>query len=193
MSLDDPRSTPTTPEEEQMSQSVAKYLLVCLYVLAASAMPARAQQADLPGVYTFDATTSDDMKAAVDRGTADMNFAIRGIARSRIAQTNPRYERIAISRNDKTVSVQFDQRPPIVLPLDGHSVPVAREDGEQDDVTAQWSATQLVLDFKSDKGERLNTFVFAPDGKSLKLDVKLMSSHFSAPITYVLAYRRQAS
>jgi hypothetical protein len=176
-----------------MSQSAAKYLLVCLYVLAASAMPAQAQQTDLQGVYTFDAAASDDMKAAVDRGTADMNFAIRGIARSRIAQTNPRYERVAISRSDKTVSVQFDQRPPIVLPLDGHSVPYTRDDGEKDDASAQWSTTQLVLDFKSDKGERLNTLVLAPDGKSLKLNVKLMSSHFSAPITYMLAYRRQAS
>jgi hypothetical protein len=66
-----------------------------------------------------------------------------------------------------------------------------REDGGKYDVTAQWNATQLVMDFKSDDGERVNTFMLGADGKSLKLHVRLTSQHLPAPITYMLAYKRE--
>ena len=144
-------------------------------------------------MYTIDAAASDNIETAINNGTADMNFAIRYLARRITAQTNPRYERIQISRNDTTISVQFDARKPIEMPADGQSVPWVREDGGKDDLSAQWTATQLVMHFKSGDGERVYTIVLQPDRVTLKLNVKLVSSHFSAPINYVLAYRRPVS
>jgi hypothetical protein len=177
-----------------MKKILAYYCLAFTYMLPLSAGPARAQMPDLRGVYAIDISSSDDIESAIDRGTESMNFLIQGLARSRIAQTSPRYERIEISRTDTTVSVQFDSREPIVIPLDGRSVSWIREDGGRDDVSAQWSATQLVMDFNAGSdGERINTLVLGPDGNELKLNVKLLSTHLPVPITYALVYRRQVS
>jgi hypothetical protein len=153
----------------------------------------RADQEGLQGVYAIDVARSDSIDAAIERAIAEMNFVVRPIARGRLAKTNPRYERIALSRNDATVSVQFDARKPIEMPADGRAVSWVREDGEKFEVSAQWSAAQLIMHFKAEDGERVNTFVLEPDGSSLKLSVKLSSPRLPAPLTYVLAYRRQVS
>jgi hypothetical protein len=154
---------------------------------------ANAQHATLQGGYTLDATASDSIESAIEQSIAPMNFMIRPIARSRLVKTNPRYQRIAISHTDTITSVQFDARKPIEMPADGHAVPWVREDGEKFEVSAQWSAAQLVMDFKAEDGERVNTFVLEPEGKTLKLNVKLVSARLPAPVTYVLTYRREAS
>ena len=152
-------------------------------------MPVR----DLQGVYTLEAAASDSIESAIENGTADMNFAIRGLARRRIAQTNPRYERVRLSRSDTTVSVQFDSREALEIPADGRSVPWTREDGGKYNVTAQWSAPQLVMHFDADDGQRINTLVLSPDGLSLKLKVRLTSPRLPKPIEYTLVYRRQVT
>ena len=171
----------------------ARWLPVVL--CAACTLPAAwpdAQPANLQGVYTIDAAASDDIDAAITRGTADMNFAIRSLARSLTAKTNPRYERVEIRRNDTTVSVRYDSRPPIEVPADGRSVRWVREDGAAYDVSVQWNAPQLVMHFESDTGKRINTLVLQPDGRTLRFSVQLISSHLPAPILYTLTYRRSA-
>lgn len=150
----------------------------------------RAQPADLQGVYTIDAAASDDIGTAITRGTADMNFAIRSLARNRTAKTNPRYERVEIRRSDTTVSVRYDARPAIEIPVDGRAVPWVREDGSTYNVSVQCSPAQLVMYFESGTGNRTNTLVLQPDGTTLKFNVKLTSSYLPAPIVYTLTYRR---
>jgi hypothetical protein len=162
--------------------------LACVMSLSAAAVDAPVH--DLQGVYTLDAAASDSINSAIENGTADMNFAIRGLARRRIAQTNPRYERIRLSRTDATIMVQFDSRAAIELPADGRSVPWTREDGGKYIVTAQWSAPQLLMHFDADDGQRTNTLLLSPDGLSLELKVRLTSSHLPKPIEYTLGYRR---
>lgn len=170
-----------------------KSFLVLASVLAVSAAAVEVPVRDLQGIYLLDAAASDSIESAIEGGTADMNFAIRGLARRRIAQTNPRYERIRLSRSDTTISVQFDSRAALEIPADGRSLPWTREDGGKYNVTAQWSASQLVMHFDADDGQRTNTLLLSPDGLSLNLKVKLTSSHLPKPIEYTLAYRRQAT
>jgi hypothetical protein len=162
---------------------------VCAFGLPAASWPAQAQ--DLEGAYTIDAAASDNIEAAIVSGTADMNFAIRPLARSLTAKTNPRYERIEIRRGDTNVSVRFDSRPPIEMPNDGHAVRWVREDGGIYNVSVEWSAAQMVMHFQSENGDRTNTLVLEPDGATLKFKVKLTSAHLPAPILYVLIFRRQ--
>lgn len=164
-------------------------LLTCFLILSLSV--AQASERDLQGVFSVDATASDNIETAIDNGTADMNFAIRGVARRRIAQTNPRYDRIRIAHSDTLITVQFDARDAIEIPADGRSVPWTREDGGKYDVTALWNPSQLVMHFDAGDGQRTNTIVLAPDAMSLKLMVKLVSSHLPKPIEYTLVYRRQ--
>jgi hypothetical protein len=168
---------------------------VLLTFICAIAMPSTAllaQQRDLQGAYAIDAAASDNIEAAIVSGTADMNFAIRSLARSLIAKTNPRYDRVEVRRNGTSVSVRFDARPPIEMPLDGHPVRWIREDGGIYNVTAQWSDTQVVMHFESDNGDRTNTLFLEPDGATLRFRVKLTSTHLPGPILYVLTYRRPA-
>jgi hypothetical protein len=165
-------------------------LSIAVCATAAPVASITAQQTDLQGVYTIDAAASDNIEAAITRGTADMNFAIRPLARSRTAKTNPRYERVEIRRSVATVSVQYDARPPLEIPADGRSVAWVREDGATYNVSVQWSASQLVMHFESDTGNRTNTLVLQPDGTTLKFNVKLSSSYLPAPIVYTLTYRR---
>lgn len=166
-------------------------IFTALTCAASFYVSARAEERELQGVYAIDAARSESIDAAIDRSIADMSFVVRPIARSRISKTNPRYERIALSRTDTTVSVQFDARKPIDMPADGHAVQWQREDGEKLDVSAQWSTTKLLMHFKAEDGERVNTFVLEPDG-TLKLEVKITSERLPIPVTYVLAYRRAA-
>ena len=170
--------------------SMKSALIVALCAMAAPMATLQAEPAGLQGVYTIDAAASDDIEAAITRGTADMNFAIRSLARSRTSKINPRYERVEIQRTDTAISVRYDARPPIEMPADGRSVRWVREDGDTYDVSAQWSATQLVMHFEADNGNRTNTLVLQPDGSTLKFNVKLTSSHLPGPIVYVLTYRR---
>ncbi len=163
--------------------------LVCLLALSAPAAPA--SDRDLQGVYLLDAAASDSIDTAIESSTADMNFAIRGIARKRIAQTNPRYDRVRLAHSDATTVVQFDSRDALNIPADGRSIPWTREDGGKYDVTAQWSSSQLVMHFNADDGQRTNTIVLSPDGLSIKLMARLVSSHLPKPIEYTLVYRRQ--
>ena len=158
--------------------------------MAASAASLKAQQADMQGVYAIDPAASDNIEAAITRGTADMNFAIRALARSRTAKTNPRYARVEVRRNETTVCVIYDARAPIEIPADGRSVAWVREDGSTYNVSVQWSASQLVMHFESDTGNRTNTLVLQPDGMTLKFHVQLTSSYLPAPIVYTLTYRR---
>jgi len=165
-------------------------VLVCVFAMPTTSL--MAQPRDLQGAYTIDAAASDSIEAAIVSGTADMNFAIRSLARSLIAKTNPRYERIEIRRSDTSVSVRFDVRPPIEMPNDGHPVRWVREDGGIYNVSVEWSAAQMVMRFLSDTGDRTNTLVLEPDGATLRFRVTLTSARLPGPIVYVLTYRRQA-
>jgi hypothetical protein len=166
-------------------------LLAGFAALGLLAGTARAQGADLQGVYALDSAASDDVPAAIERGTAEMNFAIRGLARSRIAQTNPLYPRILLVRDENSVRLRFEPRDPAVIPLDGKTVPWSREDGGQYQAGAQWSGTQLLVRLSAADGERDNTLTLDPDGRTLRFKVHLQSSRLPAPIDYTLVYRRQ--
>jgi hypothetical protein len=144
---------------------------------------------DLEGAYHIDAAASDDIPKAIERGTEEMSFAIRPLARSLTAKTNPCYQRIAILRDDGSVSLHLDSRPPIRVPLNGQSVRWIREDGGIYHITADWGSS-LVMHFHGNDGDRTNTFAPGADGRTLTLHVELSSSRLPGPIEYSLVYRR---
>lgn len=167
---------------------IAVFIGLCaLWAVASSA-----EQWGPEGTYAIDGAASDNIETAITHGTAEMNFAIRSIARSRIAKTNPLYGTIHLHRSDIAVTVQFDTGKPIELPLDGRAIPWERQDGGTYDVSAECSTTELVMRFHANDGERTNTFVLEPDGTTLKLHVKLESPRLPAPIRYTLSYRRSS-
>jgi hypothetical protein len=154
------------------------------------AVAAQAQPAELQGVFEIDASASDNIEAAITRGTAQMNFAIRPLARRLIAKANPPYQRIGISRTGNTASLQLDARPSIQTPLDGSWVRWVREDGGIDSITGQWSYAAFVVYFKGEDGSRIHKYLLDSDGQTLRLYVELTSPRLPGPIDYTLVYRR---
>jgi hypothetical protein len=165
-------------------------------ILACALLPqiGAADSVDLQGKYVIDEAASEDIDAAIEKATADFNFAMRSMARSRISATNPRYKRIGLAHNDKVITVQFDEANPLEMPADGRAVPWTREDGLKFNMSGQWNATQLVMTLASENKmlDRVNTFTLAPDGKVLKLQVRLTGARLSQPLEYLLVYRREA-
>jgi len=175
----------------QRCAASALALALAMIALTVTSAVAQAQRPELQGVYDLDAGASDDVEAIVTRGTEQMNFAIRGLARRLIAKANPRYEQIAISQDGVTARVQLDARAPILAPLNGDSVRWVREDGGTDTVACRWSYPSLELIFKADDGGRTHEYSLEPDGRTLKLYVELTSPRLPGPIDYTLVYRRR--
>lgn len=150
---------------------------------------ASAQSPGLEGTFASKASGQAVIDAAIDAGVAKMNFIKRPIARKRLKSTNIAYGRVAIQRSAQTISVQFDANPPVVMPLDGTAVKWTRADGEVFDVHAQWQDARLVQTFKSEDGQRVNTFTIA-DAGTLVLDVAVSSPQLPSPVEYRLQFAR---
>jgi hypothetical protein len=169
----------------------ARGALAGIALALAGATAAQIEQADLQGVYEIDAGASDDIQAAITRGTAQMNFAIRPLARRLIANANPPYQRVRISQTGVTASLQLDARPAIQTPLDGSWIRWIREDGGMDRVSGQWSYPTFVVYYKGEDGARTQKYVLDSDGRTLRLYVELTSPRLPGPIDYTLVYRRR--
>ena len=148
-----------------------------------------AQSPGLEGTFVSKASGQAVIDAAIDAGVAKMNFIKRPIARNRLKSTNIAYGRVTIQRSPETISVQFDANAPVVMPLDGTAVKWTRADGEVFDVEAQWHDGRLVQTFKSEDGQRVNTFTIA-DADTLVLDVAVSSPQLPAPVKYQLQFAR---
>lgn len=167
--------------------------LVCLAVMAlARPLTAGAQERSLDGTYTYLEAESDQIKPAIERAVARMNFITRPIARGRLTKTNTPYQTITIGRSDGNVSIVTDARAPIISPPDGTPIKWTREDGEVFDVTTRWVEGALEQTFSAEDGQRKNVYVLGADGSRLEMRVTVTSPRLAQPLTYTLRYRRQS-
>ncbi|MBA3970244.1 MAG: hypothetical protein H0X52_09090, partial [Gemmatimonadetes bacterium] len=96
------------------------WLLAALAGLALFAPEiASAQAPNLAGSWVRHAEGSDDINAKINEATARMNFALRGIGRSRLRKTNTPYQRVAIAYNAQQVTITTDGRSAIQTPANG--------------------------------------------------------------------------
>jgi hypothetical protein len=146
-------------------------------------------QDSVQGVFVNANTSQEVIDKAIDAGVEKMNFIKRPIARSRLKKTNPLYQRIEIGNDGSQISVRFDAGKPVVMPANGGTVKWTRDDGEVFDVSALATGSKLQQTFKAEDGQRVNEFDVAADG-TLTLRVTLTSPQLSAPVSYVLTYKR---
>jgi hypothetical protein len=149
-----------------------------------------AQENTIQGVFVSANPSKTPITQAIDTAIAKMNFLKRAVARSRLLDTNPLYERIEIANDGSQITVRYDKGKPVVMPADGSAVKWTRDDGEKFDVSAHARDSQLQHRFKAEDGERLNEFSLLPDG-ALTLNVTISSPQLPAPVKYTLTYRRQ--
>ena len=157
-----------------------------LSALVALSLSAQAQSLD--GLWHR--TGMDDIHAAIQACTADMNFITRPIARYKLTNVNPAYQKITLSITPQQVSVKLDDRNPILMPGNGQEAPWTREDGEKFQVAAHVGQGQLTQTFRNDEGARTNVFRLSPDGKTLTLFVTVTSPRIPKPLTYTMTFGR---
>ena len=150
---------------------------------------ARAEEPAWVGTFVSEEQTDAGIQNSIDAATADMNFLTRSVARGRLKKTNSLHRRIAITRQAVIISVKFDERRPIEMPVDGSLIKWTREDGEILDVFARAEDGRLVQTFKAEDGQRVNSFS-AEDAERLTLEVEVTSPRLSKPLKYVVRYRR---
>jgi hypothetical protein len=151
------------------------------------ALPLAAQPGGPFGAWSL--VSAPDLPKVIEQATASMNFITRPIARSRLKNTNPVYQTLRITREPDGVSIQFDQRQPLRVPIDGSTVPWTREDGQKFLVSARLDQEDLVQTFLAEDGERTNVFHVDAVGPTLTLRVVVTSPRLPGPLRYALTYR----
>lgn len=149
-----------------------------------------AQTPSLVGTFVWDSAASDDVRKAINDGTHHMSFITKPFARKRLRATNVPYRRIVIALDSTHLSLQTDQRAPILIPQDGSPIEWTREDGEVLQVSLRWQGDTLHVTFRAGDGTRENRYALAPDGRTMHMHVTITSPRLPGPIEYTLAYRR---
>jgi hypothetical protein len=143
--------------------------------------------------YTLLADSSDDIKAAIDQTVSPMNFIVRPIARGRLNRTNPTPRRVRVDLWPDSIGVAFDDGNAIVTPYTGQPGPW------QNSLTHETYQAYMKVEgdticqmISAPDGERENAFVFANDGKRLRMHVTVTSRRLPKPLEYTLAFRQSA-
>jgi hypothetical protein len=150
-------------------------------------LPAFALSAQDPGFNGVWKHASDSgIPAAIEETVKDMNFIKRPIARNKLTNVNPVYQKVTISAGGQEISVQFDARNPVKMPANGQAVPWTREDGQKFMVSARIDGNTLTQQFRNDEGERTN--VFTVGDKKLGLSVTVKSPSLPKALTYSIQF-----
>ncbi len=151
------------------------------------ALPLLAQDPGaLPGRYQL--VRTPDLDASIDRVTEGLPFFEKPMANHRLRSVNPAYRRVALEQRAGTVSIQFDGRKPVEVPLKG-GLAWTREDGEAFWVTAEAHGNRVLQTYKAKDGERTNEFILTPSG-DLLLKVTVRSHKLANVLRYQMVYRR---
>lgn len=152
---------------------------------------ASAQQAApaFVGAWSYAPEQGSVIERAIDRGTAEMNFVTKPIARRRLRATNTAYATVDVRLADGAITTVLAGRA-IASPADGRAVPYTREDGEVMRVATVLREGTLVQTFTAEDGSRENVYSASPDGRRLTLQVTIRSGRLPQPIVYRLAYDR---
>ena len=156
-------------------------------VPAFAAMSLMAQDSAFSGVWKH--ASNSGIEAAIEATVKDMNFIKRPIARGRLKETNPAYQKVTMITGAQEISIQYDARTPITTPASGKAVPWTREDGKVFQVTAKVDGNRLVQTFKNEEGERTNLWQVGADGK-LSVAVTVKSASLPKDLTYSISFGR---
>lgn len=144
---------------------------------------------ELAGTYVIDEAASDDIRAAIDAATRNLNFIKRPIARKRLRATNPPTRSVRIRMVGDSVEVVSNDTIVLRNLPDGAARPWRGFKGEELQVSTVLADGVLTNTFKAADGERRNTYRLRADGM-LELSVRLTSPHLEGPVEYRQVLRR---
>lgn len=144
------------------------------------------------GSYYVIPERSDSTILAINAALQRINWFARGTTRNRLNAVNPPCTTVVIQVIDpQTVSIGTDQWPTWRQRLDGTPIQWRRNHQELYNVTLRLSP-QGVLEqrFLGANGERINRYVLSDGGKTLGMEVLVVSPKLPQPIRYTFRFAR---
>ena len=129
-----------------------------------------------------------DLSKGIQAFVAQASSGQRERLAQRLETVDPLYKQVDISSTADAVTLRFDGRAPLVLPLNGQEVSWTRETGEVIRVSARPSLSGVLQTYKAADGERTNEFVMLPDGR-LVLSVQVHVNGLPKDLNYTVVYR----
>ncbi len=126
------------------------------------------------------------IKKGIESAIDDMSFITRPIARGKLEKSNLPFKKLVFQVTSKTVSIQHDERKPIVT--EGKPVQWTRDGGEKFQVTQVQNGEKLTQTFNSEDGKKVLVYTFSESFKKLNVDVLVTSGKISGPVKYTLHY-----
>jgi hypothetical protein len=139
-------------------------------------------------VYDVVPEESDDIRAAIDRSVEHMNFIARPIARHRLRATNPMPLQLRLDATRDTIVVRLGDAPPAALPRDGTAVPWVDIDGDKCRISLVLAGDTLIEHIAAHGGQSETRYVMLDGGQRVREDVRISSSHLSAPVVYSVMF-----
>ena len=162
-------------------------LFIALPVLAAEPSALAMMPVAAPnGAFVLD--RAPDLDKGITAFVAQASSGQRDHIAKRLKEVDPLYKNIQISSTGDAVTLTFDGRAPLVLPLNGQEVAWTREGGEVIRVSARPSMSGLLQTYKAADGERTNEFILLPDGR-LILSVQVHVAGLAKDLSYKVVYK----
>ena len=120
----------------------------------------------------------------------DMSFITRPIAKAKLEKSNIAFKKVTFEFPGNKISIQHDDRKPVVSPADGSKTKWTREDGEVFTVSQKMSDDSITQIFYADEGVKTLTYKFNSDFNKMTMHVKLDSPKLGAPLKYTIAYAK---
>lgn len=141
------------------------------------------------GRYTY-AGGADEREAlakAIDALVAKMNRLVRGIARSKLTETNPVETSLRITANARALTVAFGERP-FTAPLDGRPITVKVVTGDEMSLHYGITENEIRQVFAGDEKGQVNTF--QRHDERVVRRARVYAAQLPADLIYELTYDR---
>ena len=134
----------------------------------------------------------DSTILAIDSVVNRINWFVRGVARNRLNSVNPPCVSVHIQVIDpRTVAIGTDQWPTWQHRLNGSPIRWRRNHQEQYDVSLRLSPRGVLEQrFVGVDGERLNRYILSDGGKTLAMEVLVVSPKLPQSVHYTLRFAR---
>ena len=161
--------------------------LVALPALAAQPAVMAMMPVGAPaGAFVLD--RAPDLDKGIQTFVAQASSGQRQRLVQRLKEVDPLYKQVNIAITADAVTLRFDNRAPLTLPLNGQETAWTRESGEVIRVNARQSLSGILQTYKAVDGERTNEFIMLPDGR-LVLSVQVHAAGLAKDLNYSVVYR----
>ena len=170
-----------------------KAIATCALVGLIASLPLSAAAQD--GDYVFDVSTPSaqaKVDKKIDAFVDEQAFYIRPFARGKLKESNKVCKKLVFTIKGDDVSYQCDGRETYTSPANGKLVKVPGKDLKlSQKVETKNDIVTITQLFKSEDGQRRTVFVYNPNSKKLKSQVKITGEKVKGALVYVVHYKQK--